>query len=227
MATSRELKALLRPLLARRSDLAFVGRTLFFQPFTHYLRGVEFTASLYSSTSEGFSFAHQLYNGQDSVDFMGIAGQHRYLLLSNWKENPEKASADLCEDMERRALSPVEPIVDYAEHQKAPAYIGAYHHRAPNYVFLVALGDCSIGNFDAAEAKLSDCAQHLPEYSAASATEEHRFSGYTFWRMAYLLRTLREDRKRVIPLLHDWEAYSVKGMKLTKYWKPTPFPCEL
>src|SRR5438477_7968641 len=51
MATSRELKELLRPLLARRADLAFVRRTLFFQPFTHYLRGVEFTTSRFLNAS--------------------------------------------------------------------------------------------------------------------------------------------------------------------------------
>ncbi len=64
MATSRDLKGLLRPLLARRPDLAFVRRTLFFHPFTHYLRGVEFTTSRFLNASEGYSFAHQLYNGQ-------------------------------------------------------------------------------------------------------------------------------------------------------------------
>ena len=42
MATSRELQALLRPLLTRRCDLGFVGRTLFLQPFTHYLQCLAF-----------------------------------------------------------------------------------------------------------------------------------------------------------------------------------------
>ena len=45
--------------------------------------------------------------------------------------------------------------------------------------------------------------------------------------MAYLLRTLRKERSLILPLLHDWEAHAVKGMKLTKYWKPAPFPGEL
>ena len=180
MATSRELKELLRPLLARRSDLAFVGRTLFFHPFSHYLRGVAFTASQYSSSSQGFSFAHELYNGQDSVDFDGSPGQHKYLIKPDWKDNSEKASAELCEDLEQRALPSVEPIIDYVDHQHAPSYIGAHDRRAPNYVFVLALGDCSIGDFDAAESKLSDFERYLPEYSAAAATEEHRYSGYTF-----------------------------------------------
>ena len=52
MATSRELEGLLKPLLARRPDLAFVGRTLFFQPFTHYLRGAAFTTSRFLDASQ-------------------------------------------------------------------------------------------------------------------------------------------------------------------------------
>jgi hypothetical protein len=50
------------------------------------------------------------------------------------------------------------------------------------------------------------------EYPVASATEEFRYHPLFFGEW---------------PLLHDWEAHAVKGMKLTKYWKPTPFPCEL
>jgi hypothetical protein len=37
---------------------------------------------------------------------------------------------------------------------------------------------------------------------------------------------LRTDRARIPRLLHDWEAFTVKSLKLTKYWKPTPFPCD-
>jgi hypothetical protein len=227
MATSRELKGLLRPLLARRSDLAFVGRTLFFQPFTHYLRGVEFTTSRFLSASQGFSFAHQLYNGQNSVDFDGGPGQHTCMMRLDWRDNLERASDELCEEMERRALPPVEPIVDYVAHQKVPEYIGGSDARAPIRVLVAALGDCTIGSFDAAESKLAEVERYRPEFSASAATEQHRYERYPLWRMAYLLRTLRTDRGQVLPLLHDWEAFAVKSSRLTKYWRPTPFPCEL
>jgi hypothetical protein len=213
--------------LARRSDLAFVGRTLFFHPFTHYLRGVEFTTSRFHSASQAISFAHQLYNGQDSVDFAGGPGQHKYMMKLDWKDNLEGASAELCDEMEQRALPPVETIIDYVAHQKVPEYIGGIDSRAPIRVFVAALGNCSVGSLDAAESKLAEFERYLPEYSAAAATEEHRHHGYPLWRMAYLLRTLRQDRGQVLPLLHDWEAFAVKSSKLTKYWKPTPFPCEL
>jgi hypothetical protein len=58
-------------------------------------------------------------------------------------------------------------------------------------------------------------------------TEEHRFSMMRQERMAYLLMTLRKGRAETLTLLHDWEAFSVKSQRLEKYWKPTPFPCEL
>jgi hypothetical protein len=145
----------------------------------------------------------------------------------DWKDNLERAAEELCEEMERHALPPVEPIVDYLEHQKVPEYIGGIDARAPIRVFVAALGDCTVGSFDDAESRLTEFERYLPEYSASAATEEHHYHGYPLWRMAYLLRTLRQGHGQVLPLLHDWEAYGAKSMKLTKYWKPTPFPCEM
>jgi hypothetical protein len=226
MATSRELKALLQPLLVRRPDLAFVGRTLFFKPFTHYLRGVEFTTSRFHDASEAVSFAHQLYNGQDIPDW-GFSRGYKYQMEQGWKLNFDQTSAALCEAMERNALPAVEGIVGYVEHQRLPPYLGLFPDQditdSPKGTFTVALGECSVGNFDSAEKRLSDITRPSP---LDSVIEVSRYSPYLRGRMAYLLATLREDRNQVLPLLHDWEAYAVKGMKLSKYWKPTPFPCE-
>jgi hypothetical protein len=226
MATSRELKALLRPLLTRRPDLAFAGRTLFFKPFTHYLRGVEFTTSRFDTASGAVSFAHQLYNGQDSADF-GHSRGYKYRMSQNWEQHLDEASASLCDAMELNALPAVEGIVDYVEHQRYPHYLGLIPDLkisdSPKCTFTVALGECSVGDFDSAEKKLSDILQPSP---LDSVIEVSRYSDYLRGRMAYLLNVLRENRGQVLPLLHDWEAHAVKGMKLTKYWKPTPFPCE-
>jgi hypothetical protein len=229
MATSRELKALLLPLLTRRSDLAFAGRTLFFRPFTHYLRGVEFLTSRFNTASRAISFAHQLYNGQDSPDFGHNRG-YKYRMPDDWEQDLNQTSVSVCDTMERDALPPVERIVDYIEHQRLPEYLGLLPGLkiadSPKCTFTVALGECSVGDFDGAQQRMSAIMGFLPEYPVQSATDEHRYSDYLFWRMAYLTRVLQTDRGSVLPLLHDWEAYAVKGMKLTKYWKPTPFPCE-
>ncbi len=230
MTTSRELKRLLQPLLAKRPDLAFVGRTLFFQPFTHYLRGVVFKASRFHTASRAISFPHQLYNGQDLPDF-GFCNGYEYQMAQDWGSDLDHTSAILCEKMEKSALPAVKGITDYVAHQRSREYLGLPPDRtvsdSPRCTFLVALGECSVGDLDSAEQRMSLTMTFLDKYPVASATEEYRFNPYLFWRMAYLTRLLQTDRNRILPLLHDWEAHAVNGMKLTKYWTPTPFPCEM
>ncbi|MDP1965855.1 MAG: hypothetical protein Q8K93_27065 [Reyranella sp.] len=53
-----------------------------------------------------------------------------------------------------------------------------------------------------------------------------RFHGTSDMRLIYLSRLLKKDRGAIIPLLHEWEALKVQRLKLEKYWRPTPFPCE-
>ncbi len=227
MPTGRELKKLLQPLLSRRPDLAFVGRVLFFQPLTHYLRGVGFDFSRFHSASGAVSFAHQLYNGQASPDF-GYSHGYKYQMSLDWEEDFTQTSARLCDVMEQHALPPVEGIVDYVEHQKRPPYLCLFSWQkladSPKGSFTVALGECSVADFDAAERRLSDTLRPSP---LDAVIEVSRYSDNLFGRMRYLLNLLREDRSQVLPLLHDWEAHAVNGMKLTKYWKPTPFPGEV
>jgi hypothetical protein len=230
MASSGKTKLLLRPLLKRRRDLAFVGRTLFFTPVTHYLRGVEFLSSRWNDIPRGVSFAHQLYNGWPWADFDGEQNvQFAFHLERDWASDEAKASRELCEIMEQRALPPVEPIVDYATHLRTPGYTRG--EGSAKFLRTAALGACTEGDFDRAEAIATEyMARPSPwaaVYSVALATDDVRFDEDMHWRFPYLLRTLQTDRSKVIPLLHDWEAYSVKNCGLTKYWTPTPFPCEL
>jgi hypothetical protein len=229
MPTGRELKKLLDPLLTRRKDLAFVGRMLFLVPVAHYLRGAFFEISRFHNIPMSVTFVHQLCNGQNSVDTMGNHGQRRYMMKDGWDADLKKASHELCERMEQYALPPVEHIVDHKQHEASPAYIGGFvgDLKSPKYVFTAALGACSAGDFDAAERVMAHLRLLRDEYPPSSASEDYRYSSLLFWRMAYLMRLLQEDRSRILPLLHDWEAHAVKGMRLTKYWKPTPFPAEL
>jgi hypothetical protein len=58
-------------------------------------------------------------------------------------------------------------------------------------------------------------------------TKIRRYHPVVYARMVYLFRKLQTDRRGVLRLLHDWEASSAKGCRIEKYWKPTPFPCEV
>ena len=40
-------------------------------------------------------------------------------------------------------------------------------------------------------------------------------------------RLAADDRRGLAQLLHEWEAITVKNLKLEHLWEPTPFPLEL
>jgi hypothetical protein len=223
MPTSRELKALLRPLLERRRDLGFARRNLFFVPLNHYARGVVFVAYWSSNAAEVVSFACPLYDGAVDVHFNG-GPEH-----CHWKDDLEKTSRELCDKIEQYSLPPVEKIVDFERHLEAPAYLpGSESERcdSPQYVFWAALTFCASGAHDSAEKILERVEAAVLHFPSGSLTEGFRFGDFR-QRFLYLLHLLRTDRSRILPLLHEWEAFKVNACKMTRYWKPSPFPCEL
>jgi hypothetical protein len=120
-------------------------------------------------------------------------------------------------------------IVDFEKHIEAPAYIPINDPdfwQGPRMLFWRALAACTSGDYDSAERLLKGARRMFTHHSAADSTEEFRF-GNPAQRLSYLFHLLRTDRSRILPLLHDWEAFMVKECKMTKYWKPSPFPCEL
>lgn len=229
MPTTQELKTiLLRPLLESRRDLAFARRVIFFSPLTHYLRGVVFVSKL-SGAADVVAFACPLYTGGIHVDFDATAKQYEFRLEPEWKDDPTNASRKLCDILEKRFLPPVEAIVDFERHVQAPEYLPVNEPdrwQGPHMLFWRALAACTAGDHHSAEKLLEPIGTRWASKYPAGVTEEFRFGDF-FQRFLYLLYVLRTDRSQVLSLLHDWEAFTVKSCKMTKYWKPSPFPCEL
>ena len=93
--------------------------------------------------------------------------------------------------------------------------------------FWRALSACTVGSYDSAQELLERSEDVCTECFPGRVTEEFRFAFSTFERIRYLLNLLRTDRAQVLVLLHDWEAFTVRENKMLKYWKSTPFRCEL
>jgi len=227
MATSGEIKKLLRPLLARRSDLVLERRAVFFVPFSRYLRGVFFEWPAYSRSNRVICFANQLCNGSHDAS---VASYESAQIPEDWKGDVEGTSRRLCEELEKDILPKIEPVTNLKEHLKR--FPKSFHLPAEisdRYNFAFACDAATCGDFDRAEAAMiplfdPKLAFHkLPE----TLIEEHRFSRMRQERMAYFLMTLRKGKAETLTLLHDWEAFSVKDKRMEKYWQPTPFPCEL
>jgi len=227
MATSGEIKRLLRPLLARRSDLALARRAICFVPFSRYLRGIVFNWPAYSRSNRVLCFANQLCDGSHDAS---VASYESAQIPEDWKGDVEGTSRRLCEELEKDILPKIEPVTSFEEHLKRfpqsfhlPAKISDRHD------FAFACDSCTYGDFDKAEAVMTELLDpKIPFYGVPEiVTEEHRFSRMRQERMAYLLMTLRKGKAETLNLLHDWEAFSVKDMRVEKYWQPSPFPCEL
>jgi len=224
MATSGEIEKLLRPLLERRSDLVYLRRIICFVPFSRYLRGVAFELPPYPRFTRVACFANQLCNGSNDID---IVSYESVRIPKDWKDDVETTSRKLCNELEMEILPTIEPVTNFEEHLKRfPRSLDVYY---PQYDFQFACAACTRGDFDRAEAVMTKLLDPkifffgVPEV----VTEEHRFSRMDQERMAYFLMTLRKGESETLTLLHDWEAFSVKSMRLEKYWQPSPFPCEL
>jgi hypothetical protein len=230
MPNSREIKAMLKPLLQRRPDLAYDRRVLFFTPLTHYLRGVAFVMFGFMGDFTIVSFAAPLFEAHANPDFDGSRGQYDELICYSTTEDRQALALDLCDRLERDALPPVRDIVDPRVHESRPAYFGTDLNDPrgipPAYRLRAALGACYYGDYDRA---LKFAPNGITEGDLAPkepVTEGFRYHDSLFYRGAYLSKLLRGDRASIPQLLHDWERFSVQAMKLKKWWKPTPFPCE-
>jgi hypothetical protein len=233
MTTEKEHRALLQPLLKRRSDLVYQERFLFFRPVGHYWRAAYFWKGS-GREVELLSLAFPLFAGK-FVSFIwggGMEEEANHRLHPPW-DDPQRAAAEFSDFVEHEVLPCISEIVNPEEMAKRPQY-GRPH--------LDPLFDaCFYGDFDEAERRAVSYADwhgpvtghwtdtgyvHEP-YSIDLATDNHRLSDDAAWRVAYLARLLQTDRSRVPALLHDWEEHTAKKFGVRKYWARTPFPYEM
>lgn len=219
MPTGRELKVLLRPLLKRRPDLAFDQRMLFFRPLTHYLRGVVFISHMYTPNI-ALSFTTQLFDWWPDLWFEGRRGQYEYDVPMDHKEHPDEVSEALCDHLERYSLPPVESLVTPSAHEASQHYLpGRSEIDSPVYMVAKTMGACFDGDFDQAQ-QLADACVDQETYPSQLDSPPVRI----MVEMQHLLRT---NRALIPSLMHEWEEAKVDALKLKKYWKRTPFPCDV
>lgn len=248
MVTQKQRRALVRPLIERRPDLAFHRQYVFFRDIRHYLRGAFLGSGGYGGLNlEAFVFPlvrgskypyfggpHPFGLTRDQIPFV----KYYYPGKSEPDLNSEALALEVSDLIEREALPQVEGIVSPAGLADRPGFAFRF--------FDEILGACFEGDFDRAERLvvayaarekerqgswiiLSEQRGDPPEYEPcgiALATEGHRFHDSNEWRIAYLGKLLQSDRSRIPALLHEWEEYTVNNFKLNKYWVRTPFPCD-
>lgn len=245
MATDKERRMLIRPLMKRRPDLAYHRQYVFLRPLTHYLLGVYFCPGRWANEVELATIVMPLFGGWDFVYLTTEDHRdkryfpHRKWAPGDWKQDPEGTSRWVCDFIEHEAVPVLARLTSPRALATEPGYrVGLWE---------AILGPCFDGDYDEAERLVVEYVgnkggQRLrlgdypgkdwrkptesEPYSIAVVTEAHKFTPETDWRVAYLGKMLQTDRSRIPALLHDWEAFTVKSLKLDKYWTKTPFPCE-
>ncbi len=87
-----------------------------------------------------------------------------------------------------------------------------------------ALMYAALGDIPTAQKLWRSCDTNEYAWRVPRMTEE--WGNYEEWcRISGPL--MKGDRIALASLLHEWEARSIKGSKIEKYWTSTPFPLEL
>ncbi len=233
MTTAAQVKKALRPLVERHDDVAIVGRWLVVKPVRHVFRGV-----LIDRTSERHRFKPKwcvmhLFEARTFAFFnWGSSQVPPYLFppyKGLWDWSLAEAVPALHQVIEHEALPKLREIATiddlmahltayYRQHgivDKPPLY--DWPHR--KLIFDVALGRLA--------AAAQPCTEWVPTLKGDTYFRGDADDHAAVARLSELCRRLEKgDKAGLAALLHEWEAATVKNLKIAHLWEPTPFPLE-
>ena len=220
MTTAAQVKKLVRPLLARHPELVLIGRMIVIAPVRHVLRAIYIDRTRSGDQFNPRWAVIHLFEHSRSVWF-NLGGDiykprptpwhDRYPTLW-WINDPETPEL-LAETIETVVLPKLEPLHELeAFYQHLISVKDHAYHLRPYQRVIV----------EAARGRLNDV-RHVccDELSRWSDKDE-----YVRLPRQICARLAANDIAAVAALLHDWEATTVRNLKIEHLWKPTPFPLE-
>ena len=221
MTTVGDVRKLIAPLLGRHADIALVGRLVVVTPVDHLVRGVLVSRTRGKSGFRPVWAVIWLFEPADFffMNFGFDLGQNPYI---DWDIERPDVGADLqaqIEDVALPRLRAIKTIEDFYQFATtAPFFFGNLQNDFLHRVYV----ETARGNFAEAEKICTRFATPPTGY------ENDRRYDEDVHRIAKILGPpiAARDRAAVAALLREWEAYTVRKLKLEKYWQPTPFPFE-
>jgi hypothetical protein len=209
--------------LERHDDLALVGRWIFVTPMHHFARAI-----LIDRTSDPEKFCPRwaaIHLFQPRRSFSLDWGQLLYNEASarpgSWRITEPNIGADLIREIEARALPPLRAMKTLDDYL---SFVSQHYFRHHLYdwpqcriIVEVALGDL-------------DAARATGEVSLAlwSQPQVEAEVGEKYQRLCALhAAVVAGDRAKLARMLQEWEAQTVRNLKIEHLWQPTPFPLEL
>ncbi|GJE31386.1 hypothetical protein [Methylobacterium oxalidis] len=235
MATAKQIREIVNPLLMRHSDLILTDSDLIrIMPVGHVVRQIYIARS---SQKRYFTLSWRLMEmfgpmntGRslgNCYDLLGRAERFRPDGGGGgtWVWDDPTMAGDFVEQMEQdvlpflRSLDTTEAALGFIK-----SHIRSSGHRGWHWwiIATIALGE------------LDDARAIWPEYGGSHPapdpdaplpsweTEEGRWARYGEIGPPLLA----DDRAALARILHRWEAENVRGTAIEPYWTPTPFPLE-
>lgn len=225
MTTAAQVRKLMAPILERNPDLALVGRWIFVKPVHHLARAILIDRNSSPDQLVPRWAVMHLFEAKDffSLDWGEFLANERSRRRGLWFITQPDIDLALSEAIETQALPQL----------RAMATLGdflAYLARIPmgrkmfDWPTRRIILDAALGELQAAKAT---CDAHCADWSVDKA-EYDDDSRAKYRRLRELCGCLdANDRAGIAKLLHDWEAFTVKALKVEHLWESTPFPLEM
>jgi hypothetical protein len=223
MTTSAQIKKLVQPLLERNPELVISGRFVFFRQVNHILRGIYVDRYSYK---EGFRPVWTLSSLFRPTEQLSISiGEQIYPAPEDYwyinKPNIDEKFADRMEELALPRLEAYKTIEKFSniKYNIMPNNTMTLERSPVRKIYV----DLALGNFQEAENLFEMFSQHPDYWIKYFHTLQH------YNEMINEVRPMvrAHDKAIIAAKLHEWEAYSVKQLKLEKYWHPSPFPIEM
>ncbi len=222
MTSVVEVKKLLKPLTTKHQDLCVSGKLLAIKPVTHLARGIYIGRTSSADCFTPFVAVNCLFEPRATFKFNygeEIYPKKKGLWLFS-REGVNEELADRIEDLALPRLHEVKTIEDFLHYGLKGHFFAGTLEYAPLRKLYIYL---ALGYLQAAGEILQQFSKHPQHWAEMAHTSEH------FTELMDVVRPLvyAQDKPAIAALLHKWEVYSVKQLKLEKYWQKTPFPIEL
>ena len=225
MTTAAQVKKLVRPLLTRHADLALVGRWIFLTPIHHFARAILIDRTIGPEYFNPRWAVVHLFEWRRffMLDWGELLGNETSVRPGLWKISDPNVDLALCREIESKAL-PALRAIDSLE--KYIGFVSGHHfgHKMFDWSEVRIIAEVALGDLDAArktrDEQLVRWSADHPNYDQEDLEELERLR-------ALCARLTADDRAGMASLLHEWEAATVKNLKIEHLWQQTPFPLEL
>ncbi len=221
MVTATEIRKLAQPFLRRNPGMVIVGRFVFFKQVGPLLRGIHIYRCGDKRAFVPNWRVDYLFRPINNND-LGLGEEIYPAPEDQWYIDNQNIDEKFADRMEEMAL----PRLD--AYQTIEQFSNITYHFCGQLISLNKISlrkfyvDLALGKFEEADEAL-DFFSKQPEYRA-----KYFHSPEHYDEVMNIVRPMvhANDKAGIAARLHEWEAYSVKQLKLEKFWQKTPFPIE-